>query len=422
MSRSRFSLSEISVFRTTWPFTVLLLIVNGALVEGATVAHYNFESKGVDAPLYELTDSSGRGHHGMVLGRELFELTSDVPDFPGLNTGALDARGRLDHAVIPHHPDFASTNEWTIEFFIKAGFAHRDSGGVTNIVGGSHYQFLNTNLSYTILAKHNTTEPTKYGSAWAFHYQPAQGWVVFTISYGSDKGEVLLAARDLRDGEWHHIAVVFKQGVENELGLYVDGFNTSSINQHGGNIPISWGTGPIYVGAWARQDSSFDVIDRNFDGMLDEIRFSDVALDERSFVVDFTPYLYGPIPVEFYAATEVQFEAAAGKHYRIEETEGKVLGYAVGEGGRATFFHRGNIPASSIKVIEIESGSARNFETLRAVEIRFPSEPGQLYRVFSSESLGSQEGKEDYLLGDGAKMSHFERVLGASRYFHVQRY
>jgi hypothetical protein len=395
-------------------------------VGAATVAHYRFDHRRGDAPLYELTDSSGREHHGLVLGQELCELTSDVPDFPGLNQGALDARGRLDYAIIPHHEDFAPTGAWTIEFFIKPSLFHQDSGGETNIAG-RFADYLNTNLSYTILTKQNTDQPTKYGSAWAFHYQPAKGWVVFTISYGSDSGETLLAAKDLRDGNWHHIAVAFGTSIENELRLFVDGHRATSINQHGGNIPIQWGTGPIYVGAWSRQDSAFTVRDRNFDGMLDEIRFSDTALEADAFVVDFTPHLFPPIPVDVYVATEVRFEAETGKLYRIDEIdiagERGLLGYAVGEGGAKSFYHRGNLAAASLSVRPLGSEEPLAFETFKAVEIRFQSEPGQTHLIVGCDSLNCVEGgKQTFLLGDGAKMSHFERVGSDQQFFRVERY
>jgi len=94
------------------------------------VAHYKFERIAPNSPLYEMTDSSGNGHHGAVVGQELFELSPDVPVYAGVTGEALDLRGRLDYAVIPHHADFAPRADWTIEFFIKVEFrwiSRRDS-------------------------------------------------------------------------------------------------------------------------------------------------------------------------------------------------------------------------------------------------------------------------------------------------------
>jgi hypothetical protein len=110
--------------------------------------------------------------------------------------------------------------------------------------------------------------------------------------------------------------------------------------------------------------------------------------------------------------------------YRVEITSPtrKVLGYVLGEGVNASFFHRGNIAASTVEVKEIHSGTALVFEAFKAVEVRFPTEPGLLYRIFSSEALGSLEGDEDFVVGDGGKLSYFDRVRGEERFYHVERY
>src|SRR5262245_13537312 len=134
------------------------LLTTVTSLKAATIAHYKFENTAPNAPLYELTDSSGNGHHGRVLGQELLELTTDIPPYPGVTGGALDLRGRLDYAVIPHHSDFAPSGDWTIEFLIKVGHFHQESGGATNLAPGSFYPSVNTNLAYTILYKQNTNQ------------------------------------------------------------------------------------------------------------------------------------------------------------------------------------------------------------------------------------------------------------------------
>ena len=408
-----------------------LLFLTFSSLNAATVAHYKFENSSPNAPLYELTDSSGRSHHGRVLGKELFEITSDIPPYPGLNTTALDLRGRLDYAVIPHHSDFAPTGDWAIEFFFKPSLFHQSHGGATGIAGpGPGREFINTNLAYTILYKQNTNQPTLFGSAWAFHYLPAKGWVVFTISYGADRGEVFLVAGDFRDDKWHHIAVVFAASAEYELRLYQDGFRTQSHNI--GNVPFSWGDGPIFVGAWAAQNDTFSIQDRNFDGFLDELRFSNGLLDERTFVVDFSQYLFRPVQPELFSAIELQFTTETNKTYRIEgldPTTGayKPIGYALGEGGLKSFFYRRDLlRTSDLRIVPDLTASTNTlpFTIHDAIEIRFLTEPGQLYTVQRCETVNCPGETEDrvFLLGDGAKMSHFERAGAQSRFYRVERY
>jgi hypothetical protein len=409
---------------------LFLLVVCVSSLNAATIAHYKFDNGSLDAPLYEMTDSSANGHHGRVLGKELFELTSDVPAYPGVSGAALDLRGRLDYAVIPHHRDFAPTGSWTIEFFIKVGRSHQDHGGATNIAPGSFYPSVNTNEAYTVLYKQNTNEVTRFGSAWAFHYIPETGHLVFTISRGTSGGQMMVDAADLRASGWHHIAVVYSVGAEYSMHFYHNGFLHQSENI--GSAPFAWGDGPIFVGAWAAQDDVYSVKDRNFDGMLDEIRFSDSALDTESFVVNFAPYIFASVPVEANAAFEVEFEAEAGKIYRIERIDPATggyarIGYRVGEGGLKSFFHRGDAAASDVRVV-VDSeivGPAVPFTIHDAIELRFPTAPQQLYQITSCDTLtcSNQESYEsDFVLGDGAKMSYFRRAHDGSRFYRVERY
>jgi hypothetical protein len=409
---------------------LLLLLLSVASLNAATIAHYKFDDGSLDAPLYEMTDSSGNGHHGRVLGKEIFELTSDVPAYPGLGGAALDLRGRLDYAVIPHHRDFAPAGDWAIEFFIKVGRSHQEHGGATNVAPGSFYPSVNTNLAYTVLYKQNTNEATRFGSAWAFHYIPGTGQLVFTISRGTGGGEIMVDAADLRASGWHHVAVVYSTGAEYALHMYHNGRPHQSANI--GNAPFAWGDGPIFVGAWAAQNENYTVADRNFDGMLDEIRFSDSALSTESFVVNFAPFVYASVAVEANAAFEVQFEAEAGQIYRVEQIDPATgvytrIGYRVGEGGLKSFFHRGDATAGNLRVVpDVDNAAAVVPFTIHdAIELRFPTEPGQLYQITSCDTLacGNPDSYEsDFVLGDGAKMSYFRRAHDGSRFYRVERY
>jgi hypothetical protein len=341
---------------------------------------------------------------------------------------ALDLRGRLDYAVIPHHSHFNPTGDWTIEFFIKVPPFHQEYGGATNIAPGHFFPTVNTNLAYTILYKQNTNQPDQLGSAWAFHYVPAVGQVVFTLCHGTNRSELMVDSADLRDGEWHHIAVVFAASAAYELRLFHDGFRHQSRNI--GNVKFNWGDGPIYVGAWARQNNSFAVEDRNFDGKLDEIRFSNSALEPETFVVNFYP-LVPPIPLEFYRAVELEFQGEAGVIYRVEQRESatgeyKRIGYLVGEGGLNSFFYRPAPRAAPAYRIVRDSatpdGPTIPFTIHKAIELRFPTRPGQLYLVSSTNTLNGPDAEQTFLLGDGAKMSHFKRAGHNAEYYTVERY
>jgi hypothetical protein len=227
----------------------------------------------------------------------------------------------------------------------------------------------------------------------------------------------------LRDAKWHHLAIVSKEG---DLRVSLDGmhFMSSNIGRQ-----VAWGEGPIVVGAWARQDAQFMVDDRNFDGMLDEIRFSDAALDAGTFVVDFGPLLFPPIPLEAYRAVELEFQAEAGKIYRIEALDPatgaySVVGYAEGVGGLKSFYYRSGLRSMEFRIVpDVENpGSSVAFATHDAIELRFPTDPGQLYFIAGCREVRCQDERQVFLLGDGAKMSYFERIEDGATFYRVERY
>jgi hypothetical protein len=406
----------------------VLSVLSATSAQAETTAHYRFETAELNSPLMRLLDSSGRGHHGRVIGREPFEVTTDTPPFKDMTQSALDARGRDDYAIIPHHQDFAPEGDWTIEFFFKPTTFHQELGGATNIAG--NFTFLNGNLSYAILAKPVTTQPTVYGSAWAFHYQPANGHVVATISYGTDKGETLLAGKDMRDGQWHHIAMVLRTSIENEVSLYVDGFLNTSVNQHGGNRPISFGEEPIYVGAFSRQTTQFTEKDRNFDGFIDEVRFSDIALGSDGFLADLS---LKEVDVEIHRAVELRFPTGKAELYRVEwSQDGQAwneLGHVLGDGNEKSFHHRDEVPGQQYRLVPDAqkpgepAPNAVPVVVYQAAEIRFPTDNGQLYRITWTSDLTGDEVEATFVLGNGGKKSFYDRVSDADRrFYHVNRY
>ena len=407
---------------------VLTIALSIPAVEAGTVALYQFETSEPDRPMQRLIDTSGKGHHGRVIGREPFEVTTDGPPFANVTRTALDARGQGDYAIIPHDSDFAPTGDWTIEFFIKPAVFHHEYGGARNIAG--NYAHLNSNLSYTIIAKPVSTQPTLCGAAWAFHYQPANGYVVATISYGNDRGETLLAGKDMRDGEWHHIAMVYKTSIENEVSLFVDGHLTTSINQHGGNHPIPFGEGPVHVGAFSGQNNQSTEVDRNFDGFLDEIRFSDAALGPTEFLADLAPRDVQP---EIHKAIELNFQTGDNELYRIEWSQDgnawEELGHVLGDGKEKSFHDRSEGAGRTYRVVPAAqqpndpNPNPLPFFLHKAAEIRFPTDDDQLYRIVWTSDFYSDAGGEAFVLGDGGKVSYFDRISQADRRFYtVHRY
>ena len=68
------------------------------------------------------------------------------------------------------------------------------------------------------------------------------------------------------------------------------------------------------------------------------------------------------------------------------------------------------------------SSSEITFTQHEAVEIRFPTSPNQLYTIQHDDEMPIDFVDQIFVLGDGAKYSHFQRALTATRFYKVERY
>jgi hypothetical protein len=120
------------------------------------------------------------------------------------------------------------------------------------------------------------------------------GWSVMTSSGQVDYG----SARRVDDGQWHHVAGVFDNGI---LTMYIDAGPEASV--FGGP---TFGTGTIRfgflgIGSEATETGGRPNATGYFDGDLDEVRIYDRALTqaEIAYLADETPndgQLYIPVP------------------------------------------------------------------------------------------------------------------------------
>jgi arylsulfatase A-like enzyme len=85
------------------------------------------------------------------------------------------------------------------------------------------------------------------------------------------EGGYIVGSRDLRDGQWHHVAAVFTNNIANvtNLALYVDGARETVSAQSAAAINTAAG-GDLQIGA--------DIQSRYFAGTLDEVRIFNHAL------------------------------------------------------------------------------------------------------------------------------------------------
>ena len=224
-----------------------------------TVAYYRFDGTN-GSPVTTILDSGPLGLNGTEVGAAKYS--------PGVIGTGLDLSGDGNFGSIPHSTNFVMMNDFTVELFFKANqpYVVYGSDG-SSLINQLHTGFGGNHLSsYSI-------EMTASGSL--------NGFVSYALNVGLDTG---LTSPSFADGRWHHMALVFRHNLLadiNTLQLYVDyALQTAG---SGAATPVAWADFPLYLGAgnYLGSDSQYR---RNFDGNLDEVRISNVALLPSQFV------------------------------------------------------------------------------------------------------------------------------------------
>ena len=195
-------------------------------------------------------DASGRGHHATAVGSASFTSSGVVK----LGTGALDANtgnAQGDHFTVNTSADFSfGTGAWTIEFW----YYLRDTEAMTNLL---------------LIGVHNGQGSIKIRATAGGAYNIEQ---LPTVS-GSQQSISATPTGNIPQDAWVHFALVrVNNGVET---LYHNGTSIGTVT------PAATGCGgvhPITMG-------SRGISSQNLDGLLDEVRISDVARWTSNFTV-----------------------------------------------------------------------------------------------------------------------------------------
>ena len=263
-----------------WVTTVVVIPLSHADVVGAWL----FDETRGDV----VTDSSGNGHHGVIVGRvernprgkrgkalEFFEDETGAPDW------------LWGHVLVPHHDDmnlleFTLTAWVKTREFVEPGFGE---GAISQTLVGKTSHISRSNYMMWIWGKgagaegeggHVTIRFTVTKPLWA------------SVSVNQTK-----AGANVVDGNWHHVAGVYKEPM---LYLYVDGRevgrreNEPIKNPNTGvkelpvpSFAINRGKeGPLMIGAQligpqhAGQKPSYGIA-----GFMDEVALFNTALPEE---------------------------------------------------------------------------------------------------------------------------------------------
>jgi len=136
----------------------------------------------------------------------------------------------------------------------------------------------------TLVQKRNSSSTGSFLSAWNVSFRPDSGVLRAGVGYGSGTGDTLTGTTDIRDGEWHHVAMVidrdYNATADDRFRLYVDGVMEDEIIKE---MPdLFYGTLPFEIGAgnYSGDTSPFR---RNVNGRIDDVIYAAEARSTGTF-------------------------------------------------------------------------------------------------------------------------------------------
>jgi hypothetical protein len=216
----------------------LLLLAAGS-AEAATVGYWRFEEgSGTTA-----ADSSGNGNNGTLLnGADFSIIAPEIWNLP--NNYSLGFDGTDDAMEVPDDPTLDLAGAFTLESFVYPSIL-----GVPTGAG-------------IVLKRNAAGNSTSYGLLFGVDER------VRVQIHTTGAGTVSPAASAPLSNRWHHVAGVY---TGSQLRLYVDYQLVSSVPIA---QPLQTSNFPLEAGTYA----AF------FQGLLDEVRLSNVALSPIQFV------------------------------------------------------------------------------------------------------------------------------------------
>lgn len=167
--------------------------------------------------------------------------------------GALDFDGVDDYVEIANNSSLNSMTNITITAWIKADTIQSDT--------------------YNTIVRR---DPTSGISRTLYNLDLSTGKLRLTF-IGSESSDVTFGTgtTDLRDGSWHHVAIVRDDSGSNNAYGYVDGSEEIEVLDIAVGNFVSDPAQPTYIGQW-----SVDSINRRFNGTIDDVRIYNRALTE----------------------------------------------------------------------------------------------------------------------------------------------
>lgn len=194
-------------------------------------------------------------------------------------TGSSD----IDRVKIPldnPHRSVDVGGDFTIEFWLKAAPASNSSPAC--VESTSEDKWTNGN----IILDRDIFGDGDYGD---YGISLAGGKIAFGTAVGSNR-RTICGTDDLRDGQWHHVAVT-RQNSTGQMRIFVDGQLQKSENGPSGNLsyrenrPTLYPNSDPYLVIAAEKHDYDPSTYPSFNGWLDELRISNVI----RYTANFTP-------------------------------------------------------------------------------------------------------------------------------------
>ena len=288
-------------YATPDPNTIHLWHLNESGTPAADSAHYSYTgtfttNADVNLPLNALFGGVAPATLGNAsytgFGTALSTVPTSAPPFsvnsvqPGLGalTPANSTADNVDHTF-----DNPTTHAFTFEAIIKIGWNPAVSWAQPQeIIAGEGDAGDSSDRSWQFRIEANTTPGT---NPWVLRFQKISGFGGVggsTANYNLDAAIPTAGIDALQQGAWYHVAVTYNGGINttNNLLLYWTKLDDANTNAH------LIGSGQM--NGWLReQDTDFalgnELRDFNgntepFNGLIDEVRISDVARTSDQFI------------------------------------------------------------------------------------------------------------------------------------------
>lgn len=289
--------AQLGIWAGAAPSESSQVMVDSILVEsidkpGPTVLHYRFEEGPAESAVQSIVDSGPNELHGTAHGTLTYAEAG--PDGADVGSFAMDGSGDLNYGSIPHDKAM-EVQEFTLEAWVRPSAPYTTSGA----------------RPHNIVSKIITTTGN-WITSYYLEYNPDTGvfaGVITTVLGGA--GEVVISPGSYALGEWHHVALRLSRdinGDDDELALIINGEVVASRVKPMGGIHYDVNeTDPLLIGS-GNYGGVTSQHRRNFDGLIDEVRLSCVALPLDQLLSD---------------RTAVAKNDPTVLHYRFEEGPGE---------------------------------------------------------------------------------------------------